>query len=81
MMHFDLTTRYITTHTQLSKAAAERCEEARRQFRWEIGQESADRIVTADESAVNILTTYRTNGWSFKGMRARKSCKFVRGTR
>lgn len=66
---------------QLSKAAAERCEEARHQFRMEIGAETLDRIVTADESAVNILTTYRTNGWSYKGIRARKICKFRRGIR
>ncbi|KIM73865.1 hypothetical protein PILCRDRAFT_717017 [Piloderma croceum F 1598] len=66
---------------KLSKAAAERCEEARQQFRMEIGAESPERIVTADESAVNILTTYRTNGWSYKGIWARKTCQFRRGTR
>lgn len=66
---------------QLSKAAAERSEEARRAFRLEIGAEPPERIVTADESAVNILTTYRQNGWSYRGIRARKKCKFVRGTR
>jgi len=47
----------------------------------DIGEEPPERIVTVDESAVNILTTYRLNGWAFKGTRARKSCKFVRGTR
>ena len=47
----------------------------------EIGGEPADRIVCADESAVNILTTYRRNGWSTKNLRARKRCCFVRGTR
>jgi hypothetical protein len=66
---------------KLSKAAAERCEEARRNFRMEIGDEPVERLVTADESAVNILVTYRRNGWAFKGNRARKRCKFVRGTR
>lgn len=70
------------THlSQLSKAAAERSEEARRQFRMEIGAEAPECIVCADESAVNILTTYRLNGWAYKGIRARKRCKFVRGTR
>ena len=66
---------------QLSKAAAEFCEESRQQFRMEIGAESPELLVMADESAVNILTTYRLNGWAFTGMRAHKSCKFVRGTR
>jgi hypothetical protein len=47
----------------------------------EIGNEPADRIVCADESAVNILTTYRRNGWAMRGLRARKHCRFVRGTR
>jgi len=66
---------------KLSKAAAERCKESRQQFRMEIGAESPESLVMADESAVNILTTYRLNGWAFTGMRAHKSCKFVRGTR
>ncbi|KAJ7229030.1 hypothetical protein GGX14DRAFT_344831, partial [Mycena pura] len=29
-------------------------------------------LVFADEAAVNILTTYHINGWSQKGLRARK---------
>ncbi|KAJ7663176.1 hypothetical protein DFH06DRAFT_952226, partial [Mycena polygramma] len=49
---------------KLSRQAAERCEHARRDFVMEIGNEPADRIVCADESAVNILTSYRRNGWS-----------------
>ncbi|KAJ6453022.1 hypothetical protein C8R47DRAFT_946912, partial [Mycena vitilis] len=49
---------------KLSRAAAERCEHARWHFLMEIGDEPADRIVCADESAVNILTSYRRNGWS-----------------
>ncbi|KAJ7203048.1 hypothetical protein GGX14DRAFT_369858 [Mycena pura] len=60
---------------KLSVQAAERCADARRAFIMEIGDEPADRIVCADESAVNILTSYRRNGWS------RKRCCFVRGTR
>ncbi|KAJ7782937.1 hypothetical protein B0H16DRAFT_1263261, partial [Mycena metata] len=47
-----------------SKKASERCAEARRDFLMEIGNEPASRIVCADESAVNILTSYRRNGWS-----------------
>lgn len=66
---------------ELSKAAAERSEEARLAFRLQIGAESPERLVCADESAVNILTTYRQNGWAYRGMRARKKCKFIRGTR
>ncbi|KAJ7735059.1 hypothetical protein B0H16DRAFT_1426180 [Mycena metata] len=46
-----------------------------------IGDEPADRIVCADESAVNILTSYRHNGWSLKDLRSRKRCCFIRGTR
>jgi hypothetical protein len=46
-----------------------------------IGDEPPDRIVCIDESAVNVLTTYRMNGWSYEGLRARKRSKFVRGTR
>ncbi|KAJ7615148.1 hypothetical protein DFH06DRAFT_961117, partial [Mycena polygramma] len=49
---------------KLSRQAAERCEHARRDFMMEIGEEPAERIVCADESAVNILTSYRRNGWS-----------------
>src|ERR1700679_1944061 len=37
---------------QLSKAAAERCKESRQQFRMEIGAESPESLVMADESAV-----------------------------
>ncbi|KAJ6514507.1 hypothetical protein C8R47DRAFT_939400, partial [Mycena vitilis] len=44
--------------------AAERCEEDRRDFVFEVGKYPAEYLVTADESAVNILTTYRLNGWS-----------------
>ncbi|KAJ7618096.1 hypothetical protein DFH06DRAFT_944705, partial [Mycena polygramma] len=49
---------------KLSRQAAERCADARRDFVMEIGNEPAERIVCADESAVNILTSYRRNGWS-----------------
>ncbi|KAJ7713329.1 hypothetical protein DFH07DRAFT_708699, partial [Mycena maculata] len=49
---------------KLSREAAKRCAHARRDFIMEIGHEPAERIVCADESAVNILTSYRRNGWS-----------------
>lgn len=61
--------------------AAERCAEARREFVLEVGQEPPENIVCVDESAVNILTTYRQNGWAYQGVRAQKRCNFVRGTR
>ncbi|KAJ7346093.1 hypothetical protein DFH08DRAFT_701525 [Mycena albidolilacea] len=59
------------------RASAERCAHARRDFLMEIGDEPADRIVCADESADNILTSYRRNGWSMRGLRACKRCRFV----
>jgi hypothetical protein len=70
-----------TKSIQLSKAAAERCEAARREFRMEVGRERPECLVAADETAVNTLVTYRINGWSFRGTQARKRCKFRRGTR
>ncbi|KAJ7626238.1 hypothetical protein B0H17DRAFT_849791, partial [Mycena rosella] len=50
------------TTKKLSKPAAERCEEARRDFALEVGQYPVEYLVTADEAAVNFLTTYRLNG-------------------
>ncbi|KAJ7652170.1 hypothetical protein DFH06DRAFT_963748, partial [Mycena polygramma] len=49
---------------KLSRVASERCDDTRRGFFMEIGDEPADRLVCADESAVNILTSYRRNGWA-----------------
>ena len=66
---------------QLSRIAFERSEEARRDFRFEIGAYPAEYLVFGDEAAVNLLTTYRMNGWSATTLRARKRCCFVRGTR
>jgi len=54
----------------LSKAAAERYGDARRKFALTIGKEPVENLVCADESAVNILTTYRQNGWAYRGVRA-----------
>ncbi|KAJ7663361.1 hypothetical protein DFH06DRAFT_947820, partial [Mycena polygramma] len=59
-----MTTKKASIFRGLSKPAAERCEEARRNFVFEVGKYPAEYLVTADESAVNILTTYRLNGWS-----------------
>ncbi|KAJ7303475.1 hypothetical protein DFH08DRAFT_722169 [Mycena albidolilacea] len=44
---------------KLSPQAAERCANARHDFIMEIGAEPADNIVCGDESAVNVLTSYR----------------------
>ena len=43
------------TVLQLSKKAAERCEEARRNFSFEIGAQTSEQLVCADESAVNTM--------------------------
>ena len=67
--------------SKLSQVAAERCEEQRREFAFEIGNYPPEYLVAADEAAVNILTTYRENGWALQGLCARKKCCFVRGTR
>jgi transposase len=66
---------------KLSRAAAERSEHQRRLFTLAIGGEPLERIVTADESAVNVLTTFRENGWAYRGKRAQKATNFVRGQR
>jgi hypothetical protein len=55
------------TMKKLSQKAAELCEEKCRHFVLAISNESFERIVTADESAVNVLTTFRENGWAYKG--------------
>lgn len=61
--------------------AAERCEETRLDFLMKIANEDPSRLVFTDESAVNVLTTYRTMGWSYKGTRARVRTYFQRGDR
>ncbi|KIJ56997.1 hypothetical protein M422DRAFT_80294, partial [Sphaerobolus stellatus SS14] len=43
---------------KLSKTALERCETSRQDFLFKISEESAERLVFTDESAVNLLTTY-----------------------
>jgi hypothetical protein len=66
---------------QLSRVAAECCEEACLDYLMKISKEPVERLVFTDESAVNILTTYRANGWALKGLRARKQQNFARGIR
>ena len=66
---------------QLSRAAQERCEEAHCQYTLEIGGEPPERLVTADEATVDVLTSYRENGWAPRGMRARKRARFTHGAR
>ncbi|KAJ7716067.1 hypothetical protein B0H16DRAFT_1213601, partial [Mycena metata] len=50
------------TSKKLSKPAAERCEASRRNYGFEVGQYPPEYLVTADEAAVNLFTTYRDNG-------------------
>ncbi|KAF9495357.1 hypothetical protein BDN71DRAFT_1391830, partial [Pleurotus eryngii] len=60
------------TNKKLSRAVQEHSDEARWQFTLTIEGEPPERLVCADEAAVNILTSYRENGWSFHGLRAHK---------
>ena len=69
------------SNKKLSCLAHERNQEDRSEFRRRMANDPPERLVFADESAVNVLTTYRMNGWSLKGHRARKKTKFVRGKR
>ena len=50
-------------------------------FQWKIGAETPERLVYTDESAIDLRTTYRLMGWSYKGSQANMSAKFVRGQR
>ncbi|KAF8475260.1 hypothetical protein DFH94DRAFT_672848 [Russula ochroleuca] len=53
---------------KLSRTAAERCQEARNAFALEIGTYPAEYLVAGDKVAINVLTTYRANGWSVQGL-------------
>ncbi|KAF8585790.1 hypothetical protein K439DRAFT_1342632 [Ramaria rubella] len=57
----------------LLKAAAECCEEAHNQYLFEISREPSWHLVFTDKSLVNMLTTYRTMGRSYKGQQAKVS--------
>ena len=46
----------------------------------DVGQYPPEYLVAANEAAVNILTTYYTNGWAVRGLQVCKICCFVRGT-
>ena len=70
---------FLLTFQKLSKIAADCCEEAWRDFALTIGAEPPEYLITGDEAAVNILTSYWSNGWSTKGLKAQKWCCFVRG--
>ncbi|KAJ3996542.1 hypothetical protein F5050DRAFT_1534162, partial [Lentinula boryana] len=52
------------SNKKLSKKAAERLQHKRTNFIMQIKDEPYERLVCADESSVNLLTTYRQNGWS-----------------
>ena len=64
---------------QLSNVALERCKGVRQAFLCQIAQEPAWRLVFTDETAVNLLTTYRTMGHALKGKRATVKSYFQRG--
>jgi hypothetical protein len=66
---------------QLSKFAVEQCADARHDFAFAIGTDNLDWLVFADESAIEIRTTYRGNGWALCSLRANRGSHFVRGTR
>ncbi|KIJ51782.1 hypothetical protein M422DRAFT_244132 [Sphaerobolus stellatus SS14] len=67
------------TRKRLSKAAAERNEEARALYKFRIGAESPEQLVFIDESRIDCRATYRLYGWAEKGKRARAKARFVRG--
>jgi hypothetical protein len=56
---------------QLSKVAAEQCEEARQTFLYQISQEPAWCLIFTDEISINMLTMYHTMGHVLKGKHAR----------
>lgn len=70
----------ITTKS-LSKRAIEQTLDKRVSYLVEAGVELAERFVFVDESAVNMLTTYRSRGRAKRGERAYKITHFVRGDR
>lgn len=61
--------------------ARERSEAARRTYRFSIGVELPSWLVFLDESSLDTRVTYRLNGWSWRGQRARVRSHFVRGNR
>ncbi|KAH7074323.1 hypothetical protein BKA62DRAFT_628588 [Auriculariales sp. MPI-PUGE-AT-0066] len=69
------------TRKLLSKRAYEISVPKRIEFLMQIGTELAERLVFIDESALNMLVTYRKYGRAASGARAYKSAVFVRGDR
>jgi hypothetical protein len=66
---------------QLSRVAAERCEEKRLRYRAEIGEYDPEQLIFVDESSVDRRTTYRNRAWSLRGTEAKHKAYFVRGKR
>lgn len=66
---------------QLSRVAKERCEAPRSAYQQQIGQYEPHMLVFADESSLDMRVTFRLNGWSRRGTRARTRTNFVRGDR
>jgi len=68
-------------YTQLSKRAYELSVPKRVDYLMAVGSEPPEWLVFIDESAVNMLVTYRKHGRAVSGTRAYKTAHFVRGDR
>lgn len=66
---------------QLSKRAIEWNEEKRAAYILAVCEETPDRLVFADETALNCIDTFHRQGWAPQGQRAFKQSNFVRGDR
>jgi len=66
---------------QITKEAAERSVEARRDFIARISKYDAHQLVFVDESAVDRRTSYRGRAWSISGTKAQRKQFFMRGRR
>ncbi|EJD33488.1 hypothetical protein AURDEDRAFT_41209, partial [Auricularia subglabra TFB-10046 SS5] len=51
------------SNKRLSKHALERTEDSRMTYQFTAGGEETDYFVFVDESAIDLCTTYRLNGW------------------
>jgi hypothetical protein len=53
----------------------------RSDYRLRSGAFSPEQLVFIDESHVDLRTTFRSNGWAYKGQRATVPANFIRGKR
>lgn len=75
MVHYLLYKYIYQVVIQLSKGAAGHSEGSRLAFMWHIGAEAPEQLVFTDERAIDLRTTYRQMGWSYKGSRANTNAK------